>query len=62
MSEDVKTATLTVELSAAATEQVTVAYAATTWAATSDDYALPAGTLTLATGEKSKVGAWGAQE
>ena len=41
------TAALTVQLSAAAAEQVTVAYAATAGTATSSDYTLAAGTLSL---------------
>ena len=54
------TVSLTVQLSAAATESVTVAYVATGGTATSSDYTLAAGTLTFdVAGQTSKVGAWG---
>ena len=56
------TATLTVQLSAAAAKQVTVAYAATPGTATSSDYTLAAGTLRFAAGETRKVGARGVKE
>ena len=52
-------ATLTVQLSAAATVPVTVDYAAVAGSATASDYVLAPGTLTFAIGETSKVGSVG---
>ena len=53
---------LTVQLSAAAAEPVTVAYTPTAGTATSSDYTLAAGSLRFVAGDTSKVGAWGVQE
>ena len=62
VQESSGTVTLTVQLSAAASFPVTVAYAATDGTATTSDYTLAAGTLWIAAGETSKVGAWGIKE
>ena len=60
VQESAGAATLTVQLSEATYSTVNVSYAATPGTANSSDYTLAAGTLTLAAGETSKVGAWGA--
>ena len=59
VQESAGTATLTVQLSTAAAEPVTVVYGATDGTATISDYTLAPGTLTFAIGETRTVGAWG---